>query len=106
MGEEVLRAPLRTGAHVNFHTRASHPAVRARSNTLGVPHQIYAVDSLALAEVAEAAVGGSRAPRRVADFCVPSGLIEPAHALLSYNRTDNLVVYTDRSLTEFRDLKC
>ena len=65
--------------------------MRARSNTLGVPHQIYAVDSLALAEVAEAAVGGSRAPRQVPDFCVPSGLIEPARSRLSYAYTERVV---------------
>ena len=67
---------------LTFTLRASHPAVRARSNTLGVPHQIYAVDSLALAEVAEAAVGGSRAPRQVTDFCVLTVLIEPASSVL------------------------
>ena len=26
MGEEVLRAPLRTGAHVNFHTQSFAPS--------------------------------------------------------------------------------
>ena len=91
---------------LTFTPRASHPAVRARSNTLGVPHQIYAVESLALAEVAEAAVGGSRAPRQVTDFCVLTGLIEPARSLLSYCLTDNQVLYTSEVFVDSRDLKC
>ena len=91
---------------LTFTPRASHPAVRARSNTLGVPHQIYAVGSLLVAEVPRTAVGGSRAPRQVTDFCGSPGLIEPAHSLLSYSCTESVVPDSDRSLTEFRDLKC
>ena len=80
--------------------------MRARSNTLGVPHQIYAVESLALAEVAEAAVGGSRAPRQVTDFCMLFWLIEPARSHLSYCLTDNQVLYTSEVFVDSRDLKC
>ena len=86
--------------------RFSSPAVGAWPITLGTRHQIHAFESQAVAEVPRTAEGGSRAPRRVAESSMLTGLIKPAHALLSYYRTDNLVVYTDRSLTEFRDLKC
>ena len=71
--------------------RYSHQAVRARSNTLGVPHQIYAVDSLALAEVAEAAVGGSRVPRSTDRWCMLFWLISPARSRLSYAYTESVV---------------
>ena len=91
---------------LTFTPRASHPAVRARSNTLGVPHQIYAVDSLALAEVAEAAVGGSRAPRRVTDLCMLFWLIEPARSRLSYCFTESVVSDTSQVFVDMRDLKC
>ena len=59
-----------------------------------------------MAEVPRTAAAEVGAPRRVAESSMLTGLIKPAHALLSYYRTDNLVVYTDRSLAEFRDLKC
>ena len=80
--------------------------MRARSNTLSVPHQIYAVGSLLVAEVPRTAVGGSRAPRQVADFCELTGLIEPARSLLSYCLTDNQVLYTSEVFVDSRDLKC
>ena len=86
--------------------RYSHQAVRARSNTVGVPHHISNFDSLPVAEVAHAAVGGYRAPQQVPDFCVLTGLIEPARSRLSYCCTDNQVLYTSQVFTAFRDLKC
>ena len=59
-----------------------------------------------MAEVAQAAVGGSRAPRRVADLCVLTVLIEPARSLLSYCFTDIQVLYTSQLFTNGRDFKC
>ena len=90
---------------LTFTPRASHPAVRARSNTLGVPHHISNFDSLPVAEVAHAAVGGYRATRQVPDFCVLTGLIEPARSLLSYCLTDNQVLYTSEVFVDSRDLQ-
>ena len=89
---------------LTFTLRASHPAVRARSNTLGVPHQIYAVGSLLVAEVPRTAVGGSRAPRQVTDFCVLTGLIEPARSLLSYSCTESVVPDSLQTFTDLRDM--
>ena len=83
---------------LTFTLRASHPAVRARSNTLGVPHQIYAVDSLALAEVAEAAVGGGSAPRSTPRSGMLTGLIPQALSRLSYSYTESVVSDTRYSL--------
>ena len=62
--------------------RYSHQAVRARSNTVGVPHHISNFDSLPVAEVAHAAVGGYRAPRWTPDSRLLTALITPARSLL------------------------
>ena len=91
---------------LTFTPRASHPAVRARSNTLGVPHQIYAVDSLALAEVAEAAVGGSRAPRLTPQSGMLPVLVKPARSRLSYAYTERVVPDPVQLFTNGRDFKC
>ena len=57
-----------------------------------------------MAEVAQAAVGGCRAPRRVTDLCVLTVLIEPACSLLPYCFTDIQVLYTSQLFTDLRDL--
>ena len=80
--------------------------MRARSNTLGVPHLIYAVGSLLVAEIPPTAVGGSRAPRQVADFCELTGLIEPARSRLSYAYTERVVPDPVQLFTNGRDFKC
>ena len=80
--------------------------MRARSNTLGVPHHISNFDSLPVAEVAHAAVGGYRATRQVPDFCVLFGLIEPARSRLSYCFTERVVSDPAQLFTNGRDFKC
>ena len=86
--------------------RYSHQAVRARSNTVGVPHHISNFDSLPVAEVAHAAVDGNRAPRRVAEFCVLTVLLTPARSRLSYAYTKSVVSDTSQVFVDSRDLKC
>ena len=86
--------------------RFSSPAVGAWPITLGTRHQIYAFESLPLPEVAKAAVGGSRAPRRVTDLCMLFWLIEPARSRLSYAYTERVVPDPVQLFTNGRDFKC
>ena len=84
--------------------RFSRQAVGAWPITLGTRHQIYAFESLPVPEVAKAAVGGSRAPRRVADLCMLFWLIKPTRPRLSYAYTENLVPDPAHLFTDLRDM--
>ena len=57
-----------------------------------------------MAEVAQAAVGGSRAPRRVADLCVLTVLFKPTRPRLSYAYTESVVPDPAQLFTDLRDL--
>ena len=82
----------------------SSPAVPTWPVTHRLPHHIPAIDSLPVPEVAKAAVGGSRAPRRVADLCVLTVLFKPTRPRLSYAYTESAVPDSAHLFTDLRDL--
>ena len=84
--------------------RFSRQAVGAWPITLGTRHQFYAFESLPVPEVAKAAVGGSRAPRRVADLCVLTVLFKPTDPRLSYAYTETVVPDPAHLFTDLRDM--
>ena len=89
---------------VKMSPRSSRPAVGTRSVSYGLPHHTSAFDSLLVSEVAQAAVGGSRAPRWTPDLCVLFWLIEPACSLLSYSCTESVVPDSLHLFTDLRDM--
>ena len=58
-----------------------------------------------MAEVAQAAVGGSRAPRSTPRSGMLPVLVKPARSHHLYTCTDNLVPDTDNLALDGRDLK-
>ena len=82
----------------------SSPAVRTWPVTHRLPHHIPAIDSLPVAEVAQAAVGGGSAPRSTPRWGMLFWLIEPARSLLSYSCTESVVPDSLQTFTDLRDM--
>ena len=105
-GEELLRAQFRRGACVEigapiFVPSGAHLASYPRSPA----SDPYAIESQPVAEVAQAAVGGSGAPRPTPQWGMLRVLLTPGPRYHPYACTDHVVSDTSQEFTDLlRDL--